>query len=253
MTQNHPRPRTDAPSPLHPLDNPARSSLTGPHARFAERRGRILRYPADVTPWLALPDVPDARDWADVAALAGPGGSVALAAFQEPPPQDWEIAFRVEGVQLVDASVDAAPDPEAVPLGTRDVPEMLDLVARTRPGPFLPRTVELGTYLGIRRGGALVAMAGERLHPPGWTEISGVCTDESVRGQGLASRLVLAVAHGIRERGETPFLHASASNTGAVQLYESLGFRLRRRTEFLSALVPATLPSADGSRRPSLR
>lgn len=253
MTQNHPRPRTDAPSPLHPLDNPARSSLTGPHARFAERRGRILRYPADVTPWLALPDVPDARDWADVAALAGPGGSVALAAFQEPPPQDWEIAFRVEGVQLVDASVDAAPDPEAVPLGARDVPEMLDLVARTRPGPFLPRTVELGTYLGIRRGGALVAMAGERLHPPGWTEISGVCTDESVRGQGLASRLVLAVAHGIRERGETPFLHASASNTGAVRLYESLGFRLRRRTEFLSALVPATLPSADGSRRPSLR
>ncbi|MFH9201337.1 GNAT family N-acetyltransferase [Streptomyces anulatus] len=253
MTQNHPRPRTDAPSPLHPLDNPARSSLTGPHAHFAERRGRILRYPADVTPWLALPDVPDAQDWADVAALAGPGGSVALAAFQEPPPQDWEIAFRAEGVQLVDASVDAAPDPEAVPLGPRDVPEMLDLVARTRPGPFLPRTVELGTYLGIRRGGALVAMAGERLHPPGWTEISGVCTDESVRGQGLASRLVLAVAHGIRERGETPFLHASASNTGAVRLYESLGFRLRRRTRFLSALVPATIPSADGTRRPSLR
>lgn len=133
MTQNHPRPRTDAPSPLHPLDNPARSSLTGPHARFAERRGRILRYPADVTPWLALPDVPDAQDWADVAALAGPGGSVALAAFQAPPPQDWEIVFRAEGVQLVDASVDAAPDPEAVPLGPRDVPEMLDLVARTAP------------------------------------------------------------------------------------------------------------------------
>ncbi|WP_228183472.1 GNAT family N-acetyltransferase [Streptomyces anulatus] len=253
MTQNHPRPRADDPSPLHPLDNPARSSLTGPHAHFAERRGRILRYPADVTPWLALPDVPDAQDWADVAALAGPGGSVALAAFQEAPPQDWEIVFRADGVQLVDVSVDAVPDPEAVPLGPRDVPEMLDLVARTRPGPFLPRTVELGTYLGIRRGGELVAMAGERLHPPGWTEISGVCTDESVRGQGLASRLVLAVAHGIRERGETPFLHASASNTGAVRLYESLGFRLRRRTEFLSALVPATLPSADATRRPSLR
>ncbi|MEU4175489.1 GNAT family N-acetyltransferase [Streptomyces sp. NPDC026589] len=253
MTQNSTRPRTDDPSRLHPLDNPARSSLTGPHAHFAESRGGVLRYPADVTPWIALPDAPDARDWADVAALAGPGGSVTLAAFQEPPPQDWEIVFRAEGVQLVDASVDAAPDPEAVPLGPRDVPEMLDLVARTRPGPFLTRTVELGPYLGIRRGGALVAMAGERLHPTGFTEISGVCTDESVRGQGLASRLVLAVAHGIRERGETPFLHASASNIGAVRLYESLGFRLRRRTEFISALVPATLPSADGSRRPSLR
>uniref|UniRef100_A0AAU3H338 GNAT family N-acetyltransferase n=1 Tax=Streptomyces sp. NBC_01401 TaxID=2903854 RepID=A0AAU3H338_9ACTN len=232
--------------PPHPLDNPARASLTGPHAHFAERRGRILRYRPDVTPWLALPDAPDAQDWADVAALAGPGASVTLTAFREPPPSDWEIVFQAEGVQLVDESVDAAPDPEAVLLGPADVPEMLDLVERTRPGPFLPRTVELGTYLGVRRDGALVAMAGERLHPPGWTEISGVCTDSSVRGQGLATRLIRAVAHGIRERGETPFLHAAASNTSAIRLYESLGFTLRRRTAFLSALVPAEVePRAD--------
>ncbi|MDQ0982893.1 GNAT family N-acetyltransferase [Streptomyces sp. V2I9] len=256
MSRNDTRTLADAPPPavahppLHPLDNPVRSSLTGPHAHFAERRGLILRYPPDIASWVALPDTPQAPDWADVAALAGPGTPVALAAFQEAPPPDWEIAFRAEGVQLVDVSVDAAPDPEAVRLGPRDVPEMLELVSRTRPGPFLPRTVELGTYLGVRRGGVLVAMAGERLHPPGWTEISGVCTDESVRGLGLASRLVRAVAHGIRERGETPFLHAAASNTGAVRLYESLGFRLRRRTEFLSALVPATLPAADGTRTP---
>ncbi|MEV1047816.1 GNAT family N-acetyltransferase [Streptomyces sp. NPDC049916] len=233
------------------MDNPARSSLTGPHAHFAERRGRILRYPVDVSPWLALPDAPDAQDWDDVASLAGPGVPVTLTAFREPPP-DWEIVFHAEGVQLVDASVVAEPDPEAVRLGPADVPEMLDLVARTRPGPFLPRTVEMGAYLGIRRNGALVAMAGERLHPPGWTEISGVCTDESVRGQGLASRLVLAVAHGIRERGETPFLHAAGSNTGAIRLYESLGFRLRRRTQFLSALPPARPAPADTSPGPSL-
>ncbi|MFI1224798.1 MULTISPECIES: GNAT family N-acetyltransferase [unclassified Streptomyces] len=253
MTQNPTRPRPDTPSRLHPLDNPARSSLTGPHAHFAERRGRVLRYPVDVSPWLALPATPDAQDWADVAALAGEDGSVALTAFHGPPPQDWEIGFRAEGVQLVAESVAAASDPEAVRLGPADVPEMLDLVARTRPGPFLPRTVEMGVYLGIRRNGALVAMAGERLHPPGWTEISGVCTDESVRGQGLASRLVLAVAHGIQERGETPFLHASGSNTGAIRLYTSLGFRLRRRTEFLSALAPAALLPADADRRHSLR
>ncbi|MGW0787874.1 GNAT family N-acetyltransferase [Streptomyces sp. NPDC002911] len=230
----------------HPLDNPVHSSLTGPHAHFAEGRGRILRYRPDVTPWLALPDAPDAQDWADVAALAGPGAPVTLTAFREPPPAGWEIVFQAEGVQMVDDTVDSAPDPEALPLGPADVPEMLDLVERTRPGPFLPRTVELGTYLGIRRSGVLVAMAGERLHPVGWTEISGVCTDGSVRGQGLATRLIRAVAHGIRERGETPFLHAAASNTSAIRLYESLGFTLRRETAFMSALVPAdTAPSTD--------
>ena len=93
-------------------------------------------------------------------------------------------------------------------------------------------------YLGIRREGALVAMAGRRLRPPGWTEISAVCTDEAFRGRGLATRLVLAVAAGIRARGETPFMHAAASNTGAIRLYESLGFRLRRTATFLAVRVP---------------
>jgi ribosomal protein S18 acetylase RimI-like enzyme len=223
----------------HVLDNPALASLTGPHARFAERRGRVLRYPQDVSPWLALPDDPDDRDWADLAALAGPGVEVPLSGYVGRVLSDWEITFEVEGVQLVDDGLAAASDPEAVRLGPADIPEMLGLVERTRPGPFLPRTIELGTYLGIRREGALVAMAGERLHPPGWTEISAVCTDPAVRGEGLAGRLVLAVAHGIRERGETPFLHASARNTGAIRLYESLGFRLRRHTAFLAARTPA--------------
>ncbi|MFF4244483.1 GNAT family N-acetyltransferase [Streptomyces sp. NPDC001822] len=248
--------RVGAPEPApaeHPLDNPARSSLTGPHARFAERRGRVLRYRPDVTPWLALPDDPGPQDWADVAALAGAGASLTLTAFREPPPADWEIVFHATGVQMVDDSVAAEPDREASLLGPADVPEMLDLVARTRPGPFLPRTVELGTYLGIRRAGVLVAMAGERLHPSGWTEISAVCTDESARGQGLAGRLVRAVAHGIRERGETPFLHAAASNTSAIRLYESLGFTLRRTTSFLSAIVPPDTPVPGDVRTPDRR
>ncbi|MGW2315956.1 GNAT family N-acetyltransferase [Streptomyces sp. NPDC001233] len=232
--------RTAADAP-HVLDNPALASLTGPHAHFAERRGRVLRYPVDVSPWLALPDAPDARDWADLAALAGPGAEIPLPGYRGEVPDGWEITFRVEGVQLVDDGLVAAPDAEAVRLGPADVPEMLDLVARTQPGPFEPRTIELGTYLGIRHGGALVAMAGERLHPPGWTEISAVCTDPAVRGEGLATRLIRAVAHGIRERGETPFLHTGAHNTNAIRLYESLGFRLRRRTAFLAARAPERL------------
>jgi ribosomal protein S18 acetylase RimI-like enzyme len=225
----------------HVLDNPALAALTGPHAHFAEGRGRVLRYPVDVSPWLALPDEPDADDWADLATLGGPGAEVALAGFVGQVPEGWEITFAVDGVQLVADALADAPDPEAVRLGPTDVPEILDLVERTRPGPFLPRTIEMGTYLGIRRDGVLVAMAGERLHPPGWTEISAVCTDPAARGEGLATRLILAVAHGIRERGETPFLHTGAGNTHAIRLYESLGFRLRRTTVFLGARVPERL------------
>nr|WP_198423905.1 GNAT family N-acetyltransferase [Microlunatus antarcticus] len=110
----------------------------------------------------------------------------------------------------------------------------MDLVARTEPGPFRPRTYELGTYLGLRHDGRLVALAGERLHPTGWTEISAVCTDPAYRRRGLASRLVRGVAHLVRERGETPFLHTGAANTRAIELYLAMGFELRREVEFAS-------------------
>ncbi|WP_079177689.1 GNAT family N-acetyltransferase [Streptomyces mangrovisoli] len=236
--------RVEAP---HVLDRPALAALTGPHAHFAEWHGRLVRYPVEVTPWLALPDDPGPDDWADLAALAGPGGEVPLLGYRGPLPDGWEFVFSVEGVQLVDEGMEAVPDPEAVVLGPADVPEMLDLVERTRPGPFLPRTVELGTYLGLRRDGALIAMAGERLHPPGWTEISAVCTDPAYRGEGLATRLIRAVAHGVRARGETPFLHTGAANAGAIRLYESLGFRLRRRTAFNSVRPPGGAGGVAGA------
>ncbi|WP_047224684.1 GNAT family N-acetyltransferase [Protofrankia coriariae] len=230
------------PDRRHPLDNPARWSLTGAHAHLAERRGNVLRYPVDVSPFVALPEQPDTADWNDMAALAGPGALVPLAGVSVPPPRGWEVVRRGAGVQLVGDGLAAALDDEAVRLQPSDVPEMLALVAATKPGPFLPRTIELGTYLGIRRNGVLVAMAGERLHPPGWTEVSAVCTDSAFQGQGLATRLVRAVAAGIRERGETPFLHAAADNTNAIRLYLSLGFRFRREATFLAVRVPDPLP-----------
>ena len=228
----------NAGSMASPLDNPTWAALTGPHAHFAERHGQALRYPVDVAPFLALPDDHTPAVWDDVAALAGPGETVVISATSAAPPADWEVLDRISGVQLVDAGIPAAEEPEAVRLGPADVPEMLDLVARTQPGPFRKRTVELGTYLGIRRCGRLVAMAGERLHLPGWTEISAVCTDPGYRGEGLATRLVLAVAAGIRARGETPFLHAAATNTPAIRLYLALGFELRREPQFVSVRVP---------------
>lgn len=216
------------------LDNPVWASLTGPHQRFAVRHGRAARYLPDMAPFLAIPDE---SAWPDVGTLAGPGVVVAVTGFA--PPAGWELVDEFPGVQLVDAGVTAAPAPEAVRLTAADVPDMLELVEKTRPGPFLPRTIELGTYLGIRRDGRLIAMAGERLRPPGWTEISAVCTDPEFRGQGLASVLVRALVASIRARGEQALLHASADNTNAIRLYESMGFRLRMSPIFSIVRVPA--------------
>jgi ribosomal protein S18 acetylase RimI-like enzyme len=219
------------------LDNPAWAALTGPHRHLAEIVGSAARYQADVSPFTAIEDADDPRAWADLAALVGPGGTFALAGVPELP-EGWSTGQSGDGVQLVADTLRDESDPEARRLTDADVPEMLDLVARTKPGPFLPRTIELGAYYGIFRDGRLVAMAGERLRPPGFTEISAVCTDDAHRGQGLATRLVRHVAAGIRQRGDTPFLHAAAVNTRAIRLYQSMGFRLRRSTRFHFVQVP---------------
>jgi len=236
-----------------PLENPVHSALTGPQRAVAEVRGAAARYLLTVAPFAALPLDPTAQDWADLAALVGAGGQVVLAGPERPAPAStvdsagsvsapmvdparsvvtWEQTMDLPGVQMDGTAFAAEPDPEAVVLTSADVPEMLDLVARTRPGPFKTDTIALGTYLGIRREGALVAMAGERMRVPGHTEISAVCTDESVRGQGLATRLMRAVAVVVRERGDEPFLHAAAGNTGAIRLYEHLGFTVSRKVRF---------------------
>jgi len=235
------------------LDRAVWHALTGPQAHLARRCGRAVAYQPDVAAFGALPPDPEPDDWRDAAALVGPGGVLVLTGDVPPLPADWSVVTDIPGVQLVaddDGPVVTAADPEAVRLGPDDVEEMTDLVRRTEPGPFLPRTVEMGTYLGVRRSGRLVAMAGERLHPAtggrGATEISAVCTDAAWRGQGLGRRLVLAVAHGVRERGEVPFLHAAAANTGAVRLYEHLGFRLRRTTRFAVLTPPQAVQTHDG-------
>ncbi|MGW8565377.1 GNAT family N-acetyltransferase [Isoptericola sp. NPDC055881] len=222
------------------LDNPRWSSLTGVHAHLAEGNELALRYPPDVSPFAGVRSWDEPDVWDAVVDLVGPG-----AEFPTPPadvalPAGWERVALHQGVQLVETeALRTRPDPEAVVLGADDVPDMLALVERSRPGPFLPRTYLMGRYVGVRREGRLVAMAGERLQPTGWTEISAVTTDPDHRGQGLATRLVLDVAHHVRERGARAMLHAAGDNAHAIRLYENLGFRLRGHTTFGVVRTPS--------------
>ncbi|MFI5764803.1 GNAT family N-acetyltransferase [Streptomyces sp. NPDC051563] len=223
------------------LDNPVWAAPGGPHRAFAETgpAGLAARYPAAVSPFAALCDPEDPRAWADLAELVGPGREVWVTGLPTPP-AGWETLMSIPGVQLDGRAVGGKEEPEAVLLGPADVPEMLELVELARPGPFGERTVELGTYLGIRRGGRLVAMAGERMRPTGWSEISAVCTHPGHRGEGLAGRLIRAVVAAVEERGDAAFLHAAAENTAAVRLYLSMGFALRREPVFIGLRTPDT-------------
>ncbi|MFF3500292.1 GNAT family N-acetyltransferase [Streptomyces sp. NPDC003247] len=226
------------------LDDPVGQSLGGRHAHLARRLGRAATYLTEVATFSSVSTAPDAADWSDLAALLGPGAFADMFGSPAVPPPGWEPVFSLEGRQMIwpgggvpDRSR-VEPDTGVLELGAESVPEMLDLVARAEPGPFRPRTHELGTYLGVRIEGTLVAMAGERLRPPGWTEISAVCTAPEARGRGHAARLVGALAARIVARGERPFLHVAETNTGAIALYERLGFRTRRQVTFRGFRTP---------------
>jgi predicted GNAT family acetyltransferase len=211
------------------LENPAYAALSGAHSRFAQRSGRALRYAADIAPFLALPSEASRTDWQHAIELVAPGTVAATIHDGSPLPQSLKVTHTFELVQMIAKDALGAHDPEAVTLSSADVPEMLELVRLTEPGPFLQRTIELGRYVGIRRDGALVAMAGERLHFDGWTEISAVCTTPTYRGHGLASRLVSTLVADIQHRCEHVFLHVLTTNANAIRLYDGLGFRARRR------------------------
>jgi ribosomal protein S18 acetylase RimI-like enzyme len=211
------------------LENPVYAALSGAHSRFAQRNGRALRYCPDIAAFLALPSGASRTDWLDAIELV-PAGTVAATMHNGSPlPEPLKVTHTFEAVQMIGEHADGTHDPEALTLGSADVPEMMELVRLTEPGPFMQRTIELGAYIGFRRDGELVAMAGERLHFDGWTEISAVCTAPAHRGQGLGSRLVATLVADIQQRAERVFLHVLTANTNAIRLYEGLGFRIRRR------------------------
>jgi predicted GNAT family acetyltransferase len=140
---------------------------------------------------------------------------------------------------LGDTDIGAGADDLIVALTAAHVPQMLALVELTQPGPFRPRTIELGDYYGVFADGRLIAMAGERLQTPDFTEISAVCTHPAARGRGLAGSLTRHVARGILDRGQRPILHVAEHNHNAKRVYERLGFVVRRRLEFVAARTPS--------------
>ena len=218
----------------HPLDRPIWSALTTRQAPLAQGGGPALRYAPEYEPFGATVDAsPEA--FAALRALDTAADPLIVVEAEPRLPPDAQFVRQPAVNQMIWAAA-APPEPPRFPfveLGDADAPEMYALAALTKPGPYARLTHRLGGFIGVKEDGRLVAMAGERMKPAGFTEVSGVCTRPDRRGRGYAAGLLRAVIARILARGETPFLHAYAANAGAIALYESLGFAFRREMAML--------------------
>lgn len=221
------------------LDNPIWHALATEQTHFAEREGDAARFTPEVTGLAGLrrPDAADA-----LARLLRPGEVTGLLVDNS-----FDLAGALDRVDEAPAlqmvhERDAAAVPEGAErieqLGPADAASMLALAEATRPGPFGMRTGELGVFLGIREGGRVIAMAGQRMRLPGLVEVSGVCTDPAHLGRGYGARLLAAQLALIRGAGHGVFLHVKADNARAIGLYERLGFRARRLLRYLIVKRP---------------
>jgi len=218
----------------HPLDRPVWNALTSRQAHLAlGEAAAALRFPPDIEPFGAA--VTNAAEHlAALGALVPKDGAIATVERSGITLPPGFVAMIDEPIhQMTAARIPAPePDPAIIPLGDADAPEMRALAELTQPGPFYARTHTLGDFVGIRENGRLIAMAGERLRVPGFTEISAVCTHPDARGRGLAARLMRVVAAKIAARGEELFLHVYPRNRAAIAVYEKLGFRQRADVQF---------------------
>ncbi|WP_342627924.1 GNAT family N-acetyltransferase [Nguyenibacter vanlangensis] len=225
-----------------PLDAPVWAALTSGNRALAEGGPRAKCYLPDVAPFGAIADRSDAS-FASLVKLVARNGRVVLETMDAlVPPSGLTVEMQKPILQMVleTAQVSVPPGPDYVDLRQSDVAEMMDLAARTKPGPFGPRTIELGRYIGFRFDGVLAAMAGERMRFDRFVEISAVCVDPAYRGKGYAACLMMQLARAIRERDLIPFLHVFEDNEGAIALYKKLGFVIRERF-FVTSLRSASI------------
>lgn len=218
----------------HILDNMIWNAMTTGNRDIAIVDGELGLYQPDIAPFAGLKELTN-ENLDKLYAIVPSGKRVAIS-YPDTLSLDkdkWTTLQHMDVTQMVYERPVAAFTTTAsnmiLPLDNEHIPEMLELTALTKPGPFLQRTILFGNYFGIFVDGRLAAMAGQRMHPLPYMEVSAVCTHPDFRGHGYARALMLHVMKIILGNSFIPFLHVLTSNTGAIHLYESIGFRTRTR------------------------
>ncbi len=208
------------------LDNITWFTLTGPHAVYASGTKDARRYAAGFSPIVGFAD-PARPHFAALAPYCEPNERLYCPDWASEAPAGWRIHDEKSLFRMVweEAMPEADEFPDAIRLGPQHAAQALDLAQLTNPGPFGPRTIELGEYFGWFEDERLAAMAGERMHAGTLREVSGICTHTDFRGRGLARRLTLKLIRREMQRSETPFLHVMGDNPSARRLYWKMGFR----------------------------
>lgn len=221
-----------------PLDNLVWHALKSEQKLLSEEssNGCAVRFRPDVSPFCGMRDESE-ESWAGLSELTGSEGVALLMGPKlSAIPPDWELLLAEVATQWLPRNLPLI-DPhtstntttaEFFPLQDEDVPEMLALAEMTEPGPFMRRTIDTGCYVGLRREGELIAMAGERMRSGDWIEVSAVCVHPEAQREGLGARLTLAVAESIQIQGKRPMLHVREGNEAAIALYNRIGFEFRQ-------------------------
>jgi predicted GNAT family acetyltransferase len=217
----------------HPLDRPVWNALTTRQAMLAVGPERARRYRPEINLFAAAADV--SADSLDALAELIPEGGQIGTVEREPFPEvpgTRVVRQAVVNQMIATASRGLADGFAYDVLGPEDATDMLALASLTEPGPFFAETYRMGHFIGVREGGRLIAMSGQRMRVPGFTEVSAVCTHPDHRGKGLAGKLMRVIIDRIVREGDAAFLHVYPDNLGAIGLYEALGFGFRAQLTF---------------------
>lgn len=215
----------------HPLDYPAWNALISGNKNLSLGNEHVKYFHEEVGPFVGLSEQTD-NEFEYLYHIISPKRTMVIIIAKELEiPKPWTFKEHIDALQMVHTK-DVSPvhaAAEIIPLQLKDVPQMLDLTALTHPGPFLQRTIEFGNYEGIFDDGELVSMAGERMHPGKYVEVSAVCTHPDHLCKGYAGQLIQSQVRKIKANSDIPFLHVRSDKENAIRLYKSLGFEVRKQ------------------------